>query len=1473
MHPVVSGSGRRRTVLGVVLAVLAGLLMLPAGTAASAAPPPPAPWQDKVSSSLRSGLVAGRTSDFMVRFADRADLSKAATIKDWNERGEYVVQQLQQAAASGQRDARAALDAAGNDYTPFWITDAILVKGGSAALAQSLAARPEVVGLQEAPAYDLTEPAPSAEPKAATAAAVEWGLADIQADKVWSELDDRGQGIVVGSIDTGVQFDHPALVNSYRGTLSPGVFDHDYNWFDPSQICPSAAPCDNIWHGTHTMGTMVGGDGPRGKIGVAPDARWIAAKGCEDEERGCSLGALLASGQWMLAPTDLSGANPRADLRPNVLNNSWGDDNRAVEDPFYDDVVAAWNASGIFAVFSNGNDGRAGCDTTASPADGGSTYAVGGYDEAGAIGDFSGRGPGVSGRVKPDIAAPGVAVGSSVPGGAFGTGTGTSMASPHVSGTVALMWSAAPSLIGDIDGTRELLNQTAVDTGDLSCGGTVQRNNTFGEGRLNALAAVEASPRGDTGTLAGRITDNAGKPVADATVVATAAEYERRTTTAADGTFEVRVRAGTYDLAVSAFGFENATADDVVVTKDQRTVRDATLTQVPMATVRGKVTDGSGHGWPLYAALTVAGTPLAPIYTSPVDGSYRIQLPVGSTYRIELDPDAAGYQAMTRKVLVQGDQSVDFAVPVIAAPCTAPGYHSEHQGLAESFDGTSIPAGWTQETVIGDGWEFDDPGQNTNLTGGSGGFASIDSGSGKRLEDSRLISPSVDLSSQDQPVIAFRTDVLGTRAAVEVDLSVDDGATWTNVWHQNGSLRGPRPVQVPVPTAAGHDKVQARFRYSTEVSGNGWLQIDDVVIGTTRCAPVAGGLVLGNVTDDRFGRAVDDATVRNLSRPADVATAGPTPADPSLGDGFYWMFAPIGRQRFSAQYDAGQYEARTRTVDVRPDTVVRADFALGMAELKVTTKDLTQSVRIGDRRTIELTVKNVGTGRATYELTPFEDKPETKAAAVSTVAERRYLSLDDGGPLQATSQAAASRTTGAKIAPWQQETNLPEGDFDALATYHDGKLYKVGGVADLNHTEQRNYVYDLKTKTWQEIARTTDALERPAGGFVGDNLYVVGGWPRGGAPASRLTVYDPATDKWLSGPDAPIGTAAAASAVLGGKLYVIGGRTNADDAHGSRGVMVYDPVSKGWTRAADYPEPVSWQHCGAIGERIYCAGGDNGGVDHALRTAYSYNPVTNRWLRLSDLPATVWGAAYSAANGELLLSGGMVSGYRSNLGFAYSPASDSWRSLPNSQFAVTRVAGACGFFKVGGAEGILGAKPYVEQLTGNDQCAPGGRDVPWLRADKPAGTLTPGQSTRIRVTLDARTPATSQPREVSARLLLMEDTPFRNAPLTVTMDAVAPPDWGQITGTVTGKDRCTGQTSALPGAALTIGTGHDAVHLVADEDGRYSYWLKADGHVQVSAAAPGWLPAAGVVKVRPQQTTTGDLLLAKAGPCSVQPGG
>src|SRR5690606_18118605 len=152
--------------------------------------------------------------------------------------------------------------------------------------------------------------------------ALEWGLSNIRAPEAWEAFGAQGEGIVVANIDTGVQFDHPALVNQYRGNLG-GSFDHNYNWFDPAGVCgsPESGPCDNADHGTHTMGTIVGDDLAGNQIGVAPRARWIAAKGCED--LNCSNEALLSSGQWLLAPTDLNGENPRPDLRPNIINNSW----------------------------------------------------------------------------------------------------------------------------------------------------------------------------------------------------------------------------------------------------------------------------------------------------------------------------------------------------------------------------------------------------------------------------------------------------------------------------------------------------------------------------------------------------------------------------------------------------------------------------------------------------------------------------------------------------------------------------------------------------------------------------------------------------------------------------------------------------------------------------------------------------------------------------------------------------------------------------------------------------------------------------------------------------------------------------------------------------------------------------------------------------------------------------------------------
>jgi subtilisin family serine protease len=265
------------------------------------------------------------------------------------------------------------------------------------------------------------------------------------------------------------------------------MFDHDYDWWDPAHVCPGGVPCDNVAHGTHVMGTMVG-RAPQNAIGVAPKAKWIAAKGCEG--MSCSDANLVSSGQFMLAPTNRKGRRPRPGLRPDVVSNSWS---VAGDNGFYQGVVDAWVASGIVPVFSGGGSGPS-CGTIEAPASYLNSYGVGAFDASHAIAAFSSRGPSpFGGEIKPNIAAPGVNIRSSVPGDAYEIYSGTSTASPHVAGTVALMLGANPSLRGDVDALRTILDHSSVDSPDPRCGGTDEDNDVFGEGRLDALAAVRSA--------------------------------------------------------------------------------------------------------------------------------------------------------------------------------------------------------------------------------------------------------------------------------------------------------------------------------------------------------------------------------------------------------------------------------------------------------------------------------------------------------------------------------------------------------------------------------------------------------------------------------------------------------------------------------------------------------------------------------------------------------------------------------------------------------------------------------------------------------------------------------------------------------------------------------------------------------------------------------------------------------------------
>ena len=434
--------------------------------------------------------------------------------------------------------------------------------------------------------------------------------------------------MIVATIDTGVEYTHEALVQQYRGNNHDGSFSHDYNWWDPTGICGDT-PCDNAAHGTHTMGTIVGGDldGPLPDIGVAPGAQWIAAKGCED--LNCSEGSLLSSGQFMIAPTDLAGNNPNPALRPDIVSNSWGSDDP--NDTFYLATVQAWRAAGIIPVFAAGNAGPD-CSTAGTPGNFPEVISVGATDSGDQIADFSSRGPSPTGKVSPNLTAPGVDIVSSVPGNGYESFSGTSMATPHTAGTIALMLAAKPSLSGDFGTVLDVLDRTAVDRPDDQCGTPDPSDNdpnyTYGEGRIDAKAAVDLVKTG--GTLAGTVTDVATTtPIADARVTATDGSREFTATTDAAGHYELFLAAGDYVPTARAFGYAADTGSLVTIVADQTTTRDFALTALPRFTVTGHVT-ASEDGSPIEGASVLAvGTPLPPAKTD-ASGAYSLQLPIGT---------------------------------------------------------------------------------------------------------------------------------------------------------------------------------------------------------------------------------------------------------------------------------------------------------------------------------------------------------------------------------------------------------------------------------------------------------------------------------------------------------------------------------------------------------------------------------------------------------------------------------------------------------------------------------------------------------------------------------------------------------------------------------------------------------------------------------------------------------------------------
>lgn len=393
------------------------------------------------------------------------------TLRDQVEGADYVgrpqalIAALRASARATQPDVVDGID---GRVRHFWLVNAVAASV-SPEEARALSADPEVDTVDlDLPVRITQDESGDPFPDAGTG---NWGVEAVNAPAVWRDLAINGTGVRVGSIDTGVDPSNADLAGKIVG------------WRDFVNGRPE--PYDDNGHGTHTVGTMIGGDRGGAPVGVAPGATAIVAKaiGASGVGPGSSL---LAAAQWMTDPD----GNPATADQPVVVNNSWSAENP--NDPWFRTLIRRWLDLGIVPVFAAGNAGP-GAGTIGSPAGYPEALAVGAINPNQSLANFSSQGPVVWENIdglgpaagttltKPDVVAPGVAITSTVRKGYLAF-SGTSMAAPHVAGIVALMAQANPSVRGQA--AADVVRQTSADLGAAG------PDSRFGTGRVDALAAV-----------------------------------------------------------------------------------------------------------------------------------------------------------------------------------------------------------------------------------------------------------------------------------------------------------------------------------------------------------------------------------------------------------------------------------------------------------------------------------------------------------------------------------------------------------------------------------------------------------------------------------------------------------------------------------------------------------------------------------------------------------------------------------------------------------------------------------------------------------------------------------------------------------------------------------------------------------------------------------------------------------------------